>query len=76
MFEAFFTPEAVDKLRPMMQKTVDSLLDDMIQKGSQEPVDLVRSFAESIPMQVCQKRDAILDMTRCIDQLYRSFTGS
>lgn len=76
MFEAFFTPEAVDKLRPMMQKTIDSLLDTIIQKGCYEPVDLIRNFAESIPIQVHQKRDAILDMTRWIDQLYRSFTGS
>ena len=58
MFEAFFTPEAVNKLRPMMQKTIDTLLDDMIKKGCQEPVDLIRSLAESIPIQVCQKRDA------------------
>ena len=55
MFEAFFTPEAVDKLRPMMQKTVETLLDNMINQGCQEPVDFIRNFAESIPIQVCQK---------------------
>ena len=52
MFERFFTPEAVDKLRPMVQKTIDTLLDNMIHKGCQEPVDFIRNFAESIPIQV------------------------
>lgn len=52
MFEQFFTPEAVDRLRPMMQKTVDTILDNMTQKGSQNPVDFIHSFAEPIPIQV------------------------
>ena len=53
MFESFFTPEAVEKLLPMMQKTIGTLLDNMVEKGCQEPVDFIRSFAESIPIQVC-----------------------
>ena len=75
MFEAFFTPEAVDKLRPMMQETIDTLLDNMIRKGCQEPVDFIRNFAESIPIQVCQEIFN-LRQDKFIDWLHRSFTGS
>ncbi|KAL8786596.1 MAG: hypothetical protein Q9195_008153 [Heterodermia aff. obscurata] len=52
MFETFFTPEAVENLRPMIQKTIDALLDSMVQKGCREPVDFIRNHAESIPIQI------------------------
>ena len=60
MFEQFFTLDAVDKLRPMMQKTVDALLNEMIQKGCHEPVDFIRKFAEPIPIKVSSVFDRSL----------------
>lgn len=52
MLEPAFTPEAVEKLRPMMQRTVDSVLDKMISEGCKEPVDLVDKFCTPIPTQI------------------------
>lgn len=52
MFESFFTPEAVENLLPMMQGTIDTILDTMIQGGCEEPVDFIYKFAEAIPIQV------------------------
>ena len=52
MFESFFTPEAVEAQRPMIEKTVDTILDSMIQAGCQKPMDFVHKFAEPIPIQV------------------------
>ena len=50
MVEAFFTPEHVAGMRPYIQKTVDNLLEKMIQKGCEGgPVDLVANFALPVP---------------------------
>lgn len=52
MLEPSFTPEAVDKMRPMIQKTVDAVLDRMIKGGCENPVDLVEELATPVPTQV------------------------
>ena len=36
----------------MIQATIDTILDAMIKKGTQEPVDFIHNFAEPIPIQV------------------------
>ncbi|RDL29890.1 Uncharacterized protein BP5553_10517 [Venustampulla echinocandica] len=45
MVEPLFTKDQINKLRPSIQKTVDSLLADMIKEGGQKPVDIVEKFA-------------------------------
>lgn len=52
MVESFFTPEHVESIKPYIQKTIDDLLDDMIAKGCDEPVDLVEKFALPVPSYV------------------------
>jgi len=52
MVAAFFTRQHVESLRPFIQKTVDDLLNAMIAKGCEEPVDLVESFALPVPSYV------------------------
>lgn len=55
MLEPWFTEEAVSKMTPMIQSTVDRNLDQMISKyGShpQEPVDLVHEFAGLVPTEI------------------------
>lgn len=49
MVEPLFTYDAVEKLRPHIQKTVDTLLDAMIKEGCDKPVDLVDKFALPVP---------------------------
>ncbi|KAH8796549.1 cytochrome P450 55A1 [Hyaloscypha finlandica] len=49
MVESLFTKAHIDSMRPQIQKTVDSLLDEMIKKGGSEPVDLVEKFALPVP---------------------------
>jgi len=45
MIEPIFTREQIDKMRPHIQKTVDTLLDDMIKNGCKTPVDVVEKLA-------------------------------
>ena len=52
MVEPLFTSEAVEKLRPHIQRTVDTLIDAMIKDGSGKPVDLVDKFALPVPSYV------------------------
>lgn len=52
MIESFFTKETVDKHRPHIQKTAESLLDKMIKKGCSKPVDLIEEFAMPLPSYV------------------------
>jgi nitric oxide reductase len=52
MVEPLFTSEAVAKLRPHIQKTINTLLDKMIKEGSGQPVDLVEKFALPLPSYV------------------------
>ena len=49
MVEPPFTQEHVDKMRPQIQKTVDSLLDDMLKQRSEQPMDLVEKFSLPVP---------------------------
>ncbi|KAK2667175.1 Cytochrome P450, B-class, partial [Fusarium oxysporum f. sp. vasinfectum] len=50
MVEPLFTPEAVKKLQPYIQQTVDDLLENLKQKGSaNKQVDLVKEFALPVP---------------------------
>jgi fungal nitric oxide reductase len=52
MVESFFTRQHVESQRPYIQKTVDELLDAMIAKGCEKPVDLVENFALPVPSYV------------------------
>ncbi|KAI8401354.1 hypothetical protein FOFC_18223, partial [Fusarium oxysporum] len=53
MVEQIFTQEAVEKLQPYIQKTVDDLLEDLKQKGCADgPVHLVKIFALPAPSYV------------------------
>ena len=52
MVEPLFVKEHVQTLRPYIQKTVDDLLDAMIAKGCEKPVDLVDKFALPVPSYV------------------------
>lgn len=52
MVESFFSHQHVQSQRPYIQKTVDKLLDAMIAKGCEKPVDLVESFALPVPSYV------------------------
>lgn len=52
MVESLFAPDAVEKMGPYIQKTVDDLLDDMLKKGCTQPVDLVEKFALPVPSYV------------------------
>ncbi|KAH8768284.1 cytochrome P450 55A3 [Diaporthe sp. PMI_573] len=49
MVEPVFVKDHVETMKPYIQKTVDDLLDQMIKKGCEEPVDLVASFALPVP---------------------------
>ncbi|OCK74386.1 cytochrome P450 55A1 [Lepidopterella palustris CBS 459.81] len=49
MVEPLFTKESVDKLRPHIQKLVDSLLEAMIAEGCSKPIDFVNKFALPVP---------------------------
>lgn len=49
MVEPLFTKEAIDALRPHIQKTVDDLLDKLISEGGSSPVDLVEKFCLPVP---------------------------
>lgn len=53
MVEPLFTAEAVKKLQPYIQKTVDDLLENLNHKGSaNKQVDLVEEFALPVPSYV------------------------
>ncbi|KAL0936800.1 cytochrome p450 55a3 [Colletotrichum truncatum] len=49
MVEPLFITEHVETMKPYIQKTIDQLLDQMIQKGCDEPVDLIENFALPVP---------------------------
>lgn len=57
MLEAEFTPETVQKKWvPMMEQTIDAVLDKFIEKGkAQQPIDLVENFATPVPTQIIYK---------------------
>ena len=45
MIESLFTREHIDGMRPHIQKTVDTLLADMIKGGCKTAVDVVEKLA-------------------------------
>ncbi len=53
MIEPLFVAEHIKTLQPYIQKTVEDLLEAMLQKGCAEPVDLVEHFALPVPSYVC-----------------------
>jgi fungal nitric oxide reductase len=52
MVESFFTKQHIQEMAPLIQQTVDDLLDVMISKGCPEPVDLIENFALPVPSYV------------------------
>lgn len=52
MVEPFFLKEHVQTMRPYIQKTVDELLEAMVAKGCETPVDLVDKLALPVPSYV------------------------
>lgn len=55
MVESLFNWDAVAKLRPHIQATVDQLLDKMASESDGKPVDLVDKFALPVPSYVSLK---------------------
>lgn len=49
MVEPLFVKEKVDSLKPYIQKTVNDLVEAMIEGGCDEPVDLIEKFALPVP---------------------------
>lgn len=45
MIEDIFSREAIERMRPSIQNTVDTLLDEMIKDGCKNPVDVVEKLA-------------------------------
>ena len=62
MVEPPFTREHVDKMRPQIQKLVDSLLDEILEHRSEQPMDLVEKFSLPVPSFV-----SFWTLTRVID---------
>ena len=52
MVAPIFTKAHIDGTRPHIQKTVDDLLDSLIQEGGEKPFDLVEKFALPVPSHV------------------------
>ncbi|KAJ9618995.1 hypothetical protein H2203_008811 [Taxawa tesnikishii (nom. ined.)] len=56
MLQSRFDPEAVEKMRPMMQETTNEILDELVKKGGKDkPVDLIEEFATPLPTQIIYK---------------------
>ena len=53
MVEPLFTKEHINSTRPKIQKTVDSLLDEVVKQGGSQPFDIVEKFALPVPSYVC-----------------------
>ncbi|GJC87448.1 cytochrome P450 55A3 [Colletotrichum liriopes] len=49
MVEPLFVRDHINSMRPYVQKTVDKLLDQMVKRGCDEPVDLIENFALPVP---------------------------
>ncbi|KAF6806528.1 cytochrome p450 55a3 [Colletotrichum plurivorum] len=49
MVEPLFVGEHVETMKPYIQRTVGQLLDQMVAKGCEEPVDLIENFALPVP---------------------------
>ncbi|KAL2278191.1 hypothetical protein FJTKL_14610 [Diaporthe vaccinii] len=49
MVGPLFVADHVETMKPYIQKTVDQLLDQMVARGCQEPIDLIENFALPVP---------------------------
>jgi nitric oxide reductase len=49
MVESFIDDAAIERMRPHIQQTVDSLLDAMINDYDGKPIDLIENFALPVP---------------------------
>ncbi|KAL2829348.1 cytochrome P450 55A2 [Aspergillus pseudoustus] len=49
MVAKFFTQEHVDSLKPLINETINSVLEKMIANGGDKPIDLVEHFSLPIP---------------------------
>lgn len=54
MVEPLFVADHVETMKPYIQKTVDQLLDQMVARGCQEPIDLIENFALPVPSYVSE----------------------
>jgi hypothetical protein len=70
--EPLFTREHIDRMRPHIQQTVDSLLDALIKEGGDKPVDLVEKFALPVPSYVCANFGGIISVPHAEDLINRS----
>ncbi|KAF3030285.1 hypothetical protein E8E11_000537 [Didymella keratinophila] len=53
MLQAAFEPDAVEKLRPMIQSVVNRNIDKLLSEGqAHQPVDLMEHFANKVPTEV------------------------
>ena len=52
MVEPIFQKPHVEMLKPYIQKTVDNLLNSMVEGGCSKPVDLVEKFSLPVPSYV------------------------
>lgn len=57
MLESEFKPDTVQKKwRPMMERTIDDVLEKFVQKGKgQQPIDLIEELAAPVPTQIIYK---------------------
>jgi len=49
MVESYINGQALENMKPHIQKTVDTLLSAMVEGGCEKPVDLVEKFALPVP---------------------------
>ncbi|KAL2820434.1 cytochrome P450 55A2 [Aspergillus granulosus] len=49
MVAKFFTQEHIDGLKPLISETINSVLEKMVAKGCDKPIDLVEHFSLPIP---------------------------
>jgi fungal nitric oxide reductase len=52
MVAPFFSQEHINAMRPHIQKTVNSLLDNMLKEGGEKPFDIVDKFSLPVPSYV------------------------
>lgn len=78
MIESLFTRQKIDSMRPHIQKTIESLLDAVIKRGSEKPIEFVKEFALPVPSYVSRRFYATTEFlfTESICNLNRSFMGS
>jgi nitric oxide reductase len=49
MVAKFFTQEHINSLKPLINETINSVLEKMIATGGDKPIDLVEHFSLPIP---------------------------